>query len=149
MPDKALLTLNDKAQKDLLRMFFSTREEMENKRINEVTLGEALERVIGVGLVDPAELVEHAGAFDLERRDRAEQVPLAFHMIFQLAAAADDEALFGHVEPVERAGEMTAVPLIWIKGRRGRQAHPRERRPPLPAPPAARGRWVLARPFMR
>ena len=36
MPDKALLTLNDKAQKDLLRMFFSTREEMENKRINEV-----------------------------------------------------------------------------------------------------------------
>ena len=36
VPDKALLTLNDKAQKDLLRMFFSTREEMENKRINEV-----------------------------------------------------------------------------------------------------------------
>jgi len=31
-----MLTLNDKAQKDLLRMFFSTREEMENKRINEV-----------------------------------------------------------------------------------------------------------------
>src|SRR5262245_52631719 len=36
VPDKALLTLNDKAQKDLLRMVFSTREEMENKRINEV-----------------------------------------------------------------------------------------------------------------
>jgi len=36
VPDKALLTLNDKAQKDLLRVFFSTREEMENKRINEV-----------------------------------------------------------------------------------------------------------------
>ena len=36
VPDKALLTLNDKAQKDLLRIFFSTREEMENKRINEV-----------------------------------------------------------------------------------------------------------------
>jgi len=35
VPDKALLTLNDKAQKDL-RVFFSTREEMENKRINEV-----------------------------------------------------------------------------------------------------------------
>jgi len=39
VPDKALLTLNDKAQKDLLRLFFATREEMENKRINEV-LGE-------------------------------------------------------------------------------------------------------------
>lgn len=39
VPDKALLTLNDKAQKDLLWLFFSTREEMENKRINEV-LGE-------------------------------------------------------------------------------------------------------------
>lgn len=36
VPDKALLTLNDKAQRDLLRIFFATREEMENKRINEV-----------------------------------------------------------------------------------------------------------------
>lgn len=36
VPDKALLTLNDKAQKDLLSVFFATREEMENKRINEV-----------------------------------------------------------------------------------------------------------------
>ena len=36
VPDKALLTLNDKAQKDLLKLFFATREEMENKRINEV-----------------------------------------------------------------------------------------------------------------
>ncbi len=36
VPDKALLTLNDKAQKDLLRLFFATREEMENKRIDEV-----------------------------------------------------------------------------------------------------------------
>lgn len=34
--DKALLTLNEQAQKDLIRLFFSTREEMENKRINEV-----------------------------------------------------------------------------------------------------------------
>src|SRR5215468_10944308 len=69
------------------------------RHVLPLALGEALERVIGVGLVDPAELVEHAGAFDLERRDRAEQVPLAFHMIFQLAAAADDEALFGHLDP--------------------------------------------------
>ncbi|MGO9894653.1 MAG: oleate hydratase [Bryobacteraceae bacterium] len=36
VPDKALLTLNEKAQKDLLWLFFSTREEMENKQINEV-----------------------------------------------------------------------------------------------------------------
>lgn len=36
IPDKARLTLNDKAQKDLLGIFFATREEMENKRINEV-----------------------------------------------------------------------------------------------------------------
>ena len=36
VPDKALLTLNDKAQKDLLSVFLATREEMENKRINEV-----------------------------------------------------------------------------------------------------------------
>lgn len=36
VPDKALLTLNEKAQKDLLRLFFATREEMETKRINEV-----------------------------------------------------------------------------------------------------------------
>ena len=40
VPDKALLTLNDKAQKDLLSVFLATREEMENKRINEV-FGEA------------------------------------------------------------------------------------------------------------
>ena len=36
VPDKLLLTLNDKAQKDLLSVFFATREEMENKRIDEV-----------------------------------------------------------------------------------------------------------------
>ncbi|UXH78550.1 oleate hydratase [Roseateles amylovorans] len=36
VPDKALLTLDDAAQKDLLRLFFATREEMENKRIDEV-----------------------------------------------------------------------------------------------------------------
>lgn len=36
VPDKALLTLNDRAQKDLLSVFLATREEMENKRINEV-----------------------------------------------------------------------------------------------------------------
>lgn len=34
--DKARLTLNDKAQKDLLRLFFATRKEMEGKRVNEV-----------------------------------------------------------------------------------------------------------------
>ena len=39
VPDKALLTLNEKAQKDLLGVFLATPEEMENKRINEV-LGE-------------------------------------------------------------------------------------------------------------
>jgi oleate hydratase len=31
-----LLTLNDKAQKELIHIFFATRQEMENKRINEV-----------------------------------------------------------------------------------------------------------------
>ncbi|MEP9370164.1 oleate hydratase [Xanthobacter sp. VNH20] len=36
VPDKALLTLSDRAQKDLLSVFLATREEMENKRINEV-----------------------------------------------------------------------------------------------------------------
>lgn len=34
--DKAFFTLNDRAQKDLIKIFFATREEMENKRINEV-----------------------------------------------------------------------------------------------------------------
>jgi oleate hydratase len=36
VPDKALLTLNDRAQTDLLHVFLATREEMENKRIDEV-----------------------------------------------------------------------------------------------------------------
>jgi len=36
VPDKALLTLSDQAQKDLLSVFLATREEMENRRINEV-----------------------------------------------------------------------------------------------------------------
>lgn len=39
VPDKALLTLNDKARKDLLWLFFATPKDMENKRIDEV-LGE-------------------------------------------------------------------------------------------------------------
>ncbi|WP_426197003.1 oleate hydratase [Massilia sp. DWR3-1-1] len=34
--DKALLTLNDRAQKELLSVFMASRDEMENKRINEV-----------------------------------------------------------------------------------------------------------------
>lgn len=36
VPDKALLTLNARAQKDLLSLFLATREEVENRRINEV-----------------------------------------------------------------------------------------------------------------
>lgn len=36
VPDKALLTLNRQARKDLISIFLATREEMENKRINEV-----------------------------------------------------------------------------------------------------------------
>ena len=36
VPDKALLTLNAKAQRELFSVFLATREEMENKRINEV-----------------------------------------------------------------------------------------------------------------
>lgn len=36
VPDKALLTLNAHAQRDLLSVFLATREEMENKRIDEV-----------------------------------------------------------------------------------------------------------------
>lgn len=35
-----LLTLNDKAQKEIIHLFFATRKEMENKRINEVFTGE-------------------------------------------------------------------------------------------------------------
>lgn len=40
VPDKALLTLSGRAQKDLLSVFLAAREELENKRINEV-FGEA------------------------------------------------------------------------------------------------------------
>lgn len=36
VPDKALLTLNDRAQRDLLSVFLAAPEETENKRINEV-----------------------------------------------------------------------------------------------------------------
>ncbi|WP_414463622.1 oleate hydratase [Hyphomicrobium sp. DY-1] len=36
VPDKALLTLNKQARRDLISIFLATREEMENKRINEV-----------------------------------------------------------------------------------------------------------------
>lgn len=36
VPDKHLLKLNDRAQKDLISIFLATREEMEKKRINEV-----------------------------------------------------------------------------------------------------------------
>lgn len=36
VPDKAQLTLSDKAQRELVEVFLATREEMENKRIDEV-----------------------------------------------------------------------------------------------------------------
>lgn len=36
VPDKALLTLSDRAQRDLVEVFLATREEVENKRIDEV-----------------------------------------------------------------------------------------------------------------
>lgn len=36
VPDKSLLTLNNRAQHDLQKLFFASRKEMENKRINEV-----------------------------------------------------------------------------------------------------------------
>jgi len=47
------------------------------------------------------------------------------------------------------AGEMSADPVDLDQRSPRQTGAPRERRPPLPAPPAARGRWVLARPFMR
>jgi oleate hydratase len=43
VPDKLLLTLSDRAQKDLLSVFMAAREEMENKRIDEVFGAEFLQ----------------------------------------------------------------------------------------------------------
>ena len=43
VPDKLLLTLSDRAQKDLLSVFMAAREEMENRRIDEVFGAEFLQ----------------------------------------------------------------------------------------------------------
>ncbi len=65
--------------------------------------GGALQRKIGIVLVQPVKFVEHAGALDLQRGNRAIQIPEALETVLHLAAAANDETLFGDMGAVERA----------------------------------------------
>ncbi|KAG0934084.1 hypothetical protein G6F31_016175 [Rhizopus arrhizus] len=62
-----------------------------------------LQRIVRVILVQPVELVQHTGIVDLQRRNRAEQVPQALEVVFHLAAAADHETLLRHLQSIQRA----------------------------------------------
>ncbi len=88
---------------DLLLRLLAEREQAVGMRVLAAIHGGALQRRVWIVLVEPIELVEHAGALGLQRRDRAVQVPQAFEVLFHLAPAADHEALLGLLDAVQRA----------------------------------------------
>ena len=66
-------------------------------------LRSASQRVVGVVLVEPVELVEHRSVVHLQRRDRAEQIPQALEAILHLSPAADEKTLLRVFDTVQGA----------------------------------------------
>jgi len=87
---------------DVLLGLLGQREQAIGVRVLAPIDGGALQRVVGIVLVEPVELVEHTGIRDLQRRDGAEQVPQAFEVVLHLAPASDHEALLGLLDTIER-----------------------------------------------
>ena len=87
----------------LLLRRLAEREQAVGVRVFAAIHGGALQRGVRIVFVEPIELVEHAGAVDLQRRDRAVQVPQALEVIFHFAPAANHEAFFRLLDAVQRA----------------------------------------------
>ena len=62
----------------------------------------ALERVVGVILIQVVGLIQHAHAGVLQGRNGAEHIPQALHVIFQLAAAAAAVAVTLNISAIQR-----------------------------------------------
>ena len=97
---------------------------------------------VGVVVVQPVELVQHAGIGHFQRGDGAEQVPQAFVVVFHLPSAPDDEphvrpqqpvagaaGQFGLLQNVDVAAFHAAVPDE--KGRGGKARKPSAHQPGL------------------
>lgn len=65
--------------------------------------GRSLQRVVGVVLVEPVELIQDRSAFDFQRRDGPVELPQAFVVGFELPAATDHKAFLGLVDAVQSA----------------------------------------------
>ena len=59
--------------------------------------------VVGVVLVDLVKVFKDRGALDIERRDRAHQIPQALVVVLHLALAAEDIALLWVLDAVQAA----------------------------------------------
>ena len=59
--------------------------------------------VVGVVLVDLVIVFKDRGALDIERRDRAHQIPQALVVVLHLALAAEEVALLGVLDAVQAA----------------------------------------------
>ena len=97
-----LLTGGEEDLHDLLLRLRAEAEHAVGVRVLAAVHGGALQRVVRVVLVQPVELVQHARALDLDRRDGPEQVPQALEVILHLPAAADHEALLRLLDAVQR-----------------------------------------------
>ena len=92
---------------DLFLRLLAEREEAVGMRILTALDGGALQRRIWIVLVEPIELVKHAGALDLQRRDGPVQIPQAFKVVFHLASTANHEPFFRILDAVQRtAGQL-------------------------------------------
>ena len=59
--------------------------------------------VVGVVLVDLVKVFKDRGALDIERRDRAHQIPQALVVVLHLALAAEEEAFLWVLDAVQAA----------------------------------------------
>jgi hypothetical protein len=61
-----------------------------------------LERVVGIVLIEPVELVEDACPLHFDRRNGPEEVPETFEVVFHLSPTADHETFCRLHDPVQR-----------------------------------------------
>ncbi|MNS89953.1 hypothetical protein D3C72_1239860 [compost metagenome] len=98
-----LLPGSQEQRDDVLLRLLAQGEQAIGMRVLAPVDGGTLQRIVRVVLVQPVELVQHTGIVDLQRRNRAEQIPQALEMVFHLAAAADHETLLRHLQAIQRA----------------------------------------------
>ena len=110
-----LLVGGEEELHDLHRALVGDVELAVGVRVLTAVDGRAAEGVVGVFLVEPVVLIEHAHALGLDGGDGAEQVPHDLEMVVHLAAAAHHVAeVFELVAVARAAGQITLFEHVHV-----------------------------------